>query len=162
MLSDLNFSSVSETNLNWSSLIPSKRPQNASDENGALLSASSQDDGYHHNVNRAVSLQDAFRDSKKKFIARSKQRQREAAAAFDKQPEMAVGQRHINQLNNAPKHDRSKSSLKSKTTSGTKDSSKIKHASSGKTSSTNNNSSNSSESNVEKLDKGWLRISINS
>lgn len=165
MLSDLNFSSMSETNLNWSSLIPSKRPSTASHGVNEVLSQDGDD--HHHNVKRAISLQDAFRDSKKKFIARSKQRQREAAAA-GKQPENAVGQQNSASSKNAKtKHDKSKSvhtmKSKAKVASLTKDSSTnnastvkpttSNTASSGKIGNSNN-SSTRLDSNADKLDKG--------
>ena len=163
MLSDLNFSSMSETNLNWSSLIPSKRPSTASHGVNEVLSQDGDD--HHHNVKRAISLQDAFRDSKKKFIARSKQRQREAAAA-GKQPENAVGQQNSASSKNAKiKHDKSVHTMKSKAKvasltkdSSTNNASTVKRttsntASSGKIGNSNNSSSRL-DSNTDKLDKG--------
>ena len=83
---------MSETSLNWSSLMPSKKRQ--SGVNRVLLSSSQEDDVGGHSVKGAVSLQDAFRESKKNFIERSKHRQKEAT---EKQTARADGQRQAKQ-----------------------------------------------------------------
>ena len=81
MMSDLNFSSLSETSLNWSSLVPSKKKKTQTQTVDVdHASSPTHDDDDNRRVKEAVSLQNAFRESKKSFIERSKHRQQETAA----------------------------------------------------------------------------------
>ncbi|XP_066912094.1 uncharacterized protein [Clytia hemisphaerica] len=78
MLSDLNLSSMSENSLNWTSLVPSRTAPNLNQD----LKTECQP-----NVRGAVSLQDAFLQSNKKFISRSKDRKKEVENAALRQYE---------------------------------------------------------------------------
>ena len=65
LLSDLNFSTMSEDCINWSSLVPTSKTSLNNDQYTSLSEIG----------DKIESLQDAFKRSRKKFIADSRQRQ---------------------------------------------------------------------------------------